>query len=127
MGIDISGTPNSLTIDGIAYRLAGDVNITEIFTAWENSLIPSSGRAMRKMMRRTPNREGVVLLTNAEERDNLKAQAESLTNLKLSYTNRAGDTYKCEGIIEIENNETEENRTTIRLLPVEDWTTFLAS
>ena len=121
---DTAGSIRKLTIEGIPYRVAADANITETLTQFENSMIATSGRAMRKMIKRVPIREGVVLVTNGAEREALKAAAESVDDLKISYTNAGGDTYRCEGTIEIENNETEENRTTCQVHPREDWTFF---
>lgn len=123
----ISGSLRKLTIEGISFNVAADANLTETFTTFENSMIASSGRALRKMMKRVPMREGLVLLTDAAERETLKSFAESLDDLKVSYTNAAGDTYRCSGTIEIENNETEENRTTCQVHPREDWTAFISS
>jgi hypothetical protein len=122
---DISGTPRTFTAEGETFRLAGDANITETFTEFENEMIASSGTAMRKMTKRIPMREGIVLLTNADERETLKVFAEQLDDLKISYTNAAGDRYKCEGAIEIENNETEDNRTTLQVHPRGQWTPFI--
>lgn len=124
MAKDVSGSIRKLTIEGVSYRVTGDANFTEIITRFENSMIPTSGKSMRKMVRRTPAREGIVLSTNGAERESLKAQAEDLANQKFSYTNAAGDVYRCEGTFEIENNETEDNRTAIQIMPDDDWTFF---
>ena len=124
MARNIAGSLREVQINGISYRAMADVNVTETFTRWENSQMPTSGTAMRKMVRRIPLRESVVLATNAAEREQLKLFAESSEDLEMSYTNAAGDTYSSIGTIEIENNETEENRTTIQMLPVDDWTLF---
>ncbi len=124
MSRDISGSNREFNVEGIAFRVAADANFSEIITQFENSMIPTSGKAMRKMIKRIPTREGVVLITNAEERESLISFAEGLDNLKVSYTNAAGDTYKCEGTLEIESNETEENRTTCQVHPVGIWTPF---
>jgi hypothetical protein len=126
MGKDIAGTPRSMSVNGIGYRMAGDVNITEITSIFENSLVVTTGPAMRKMVKRIASREGVILITNAEELENLKSQVEGLDDLALSITDAAGNNAQCQGVMEIENHETEENRTTVQLLPKTDWTTFLA-
>jgi len=125
MANDISGSLRKLTIEGISYNVASDANFTEMLTSFENSMIASSGKNMRKMVKRVKTVEGVVLLTNADERIALIAVAESIDDLKLSYTNAAGDTYKAEGTIEIEAHETEENKTNCIMLPRGDWTAFV--
>lgn len=121
MANDIAGTPRRLSIEGESFRFSADANLTEQFTLYENSMLATSGKAMRKMVRRVTEVTGVTLRTNSEERARLKEFAESIDDLKLSYTNIAGDTYRAVGTIEIENNETEENTTTVQLLPNLDW------
>lgn len=112
------------TIEGIAFNVAADANFSETFTRWENSMIATSGVAMRKMLKRIPMIEGVVLLTDSDERLVLKDFAEGLEDIKITYTNAAGDSYRGEGTIEIEGNETEENRTSCTIHPRGDWTKF---
>ena len=120
----IGGSIRKLTIEGVSFDVAADANFTEIFTNYENSMIATSGGAMRKMLKRIPSVEGVVLVTDSDERLVLKAFAEGLDLVKITYTNAAKDSYRCEGTIEIENNETEENRTSTTIQPVGDWTKF---
>lgn len=125
MALDIAGSLRKFTVEGIPFNVAADANFTETISIFENSMVATSGRAMRKMMKRVPVREGVVLVTNASEREILKSFAEGLDDLKISYTNAAGDTYRCQGTLEVESNETEENRTACKVMPREDWTPFI--
>ena len=120
----IGGSLRKLTIEGISFDVAADADFTEIFTNYENAMIPTSGGAMRKMTKRIPAVEGVVLITDADERLVLKDFAEGLTLVKTTYTNAATDSYRCEGTIEIESNTTDENRTTCTIQPVGDWVKF---
>jgi len=121
---DISGSNRKLTVEGISFNVAADANFTEMVSRFENSIIPTSGKGMRKMVRRVTTTEGVVLVTNSADRATLKSFSEALDLLQLTYVNAAGDTYRCTGALEIENNETEENRTSCQLLPQDDWTLF---
>jgi hypothetical protein len=109
-------------INGIPYSVAGDTNATQIFTRWENTSIPSSGASMRKMVRRSPNTEAMTLLTDADERAQLKTDSESKDDVSLYWVNAAGDAYRAEGWFEVESNESEENRTNVILQPRDDWT-----
>jgi hypothetical protein len=119
-----TGTLRKFTVEGISYDVMADVDVKEIFTKYENSAIPTSGNAMMKKVKRVPSREGFVLATSGDEREELKAFAESIDNLKFSYTNMAGDTYKCSGQMEIEENSTADSRTTVNVFPEDDWTKF---
>ena len=124
MSGDVVGSPQSVSVEGIPYRAAGDANITHIITKFENSKIPCSGKAMRKMVKRIPAMEGVVLLTNPNEADVLKSFAEDPEDIKFSITVADGTVYKAEGTIEVENRESEEGRTTVQFLPNDDWTKY---
>jgi hypothetical protein len=122
MAHDVAGSIRKCSIDGIPYRVMSDANITEIVSKYENSMIPTSSKNMRKMTKRVLEREGLVLAVNGSEKAQIKAQAESLDDLKLFYEVASGDKYRAVGSIEIENHETEENRMTCKLLPNDDWT-----
>jgi hypothetical protein len=127
MAFDVSGTLLKFTIEGQSFRLAADVNLTKILSTFANEMVPSSGEAMLKKTKRIPTGEGFVLLVNSEEAEDLKTFADSLTDLKISYTNAAGDEFKCEGAIEFENLESEESRATIQVHPRTTWTPIIAS
>lgn len=120
------GSLRKFTVEGISFRVAGDANLSVTPTKFENSMIPTSGDSMRKMIKRVPIVESLVLITNGAENSALKSFAEDIGDLKMSYTNAVGDTHKCEGSFEWESYETEEGRSTISIQPRGDWTPFLA-
>jgi hypothetical protein len=123
---DISGSIRKISVNGITYRTAADCNITMPISNYETTAVPTSGDNMLKMVKRSLVLEGIVLITNADERAQLKLEAESLATYTLSVTNAAGDTDRATGKIHIENHETEENRTSIQMLPTNDWTVSVA-
>jgi hypothetical protein len=123
---DVTGTLRNVTIEGISYRAAADTNVTFMVSKFENSVIPTTGKGMKKKVRRTPAMENVVLICNPVEIDQLRVFADSLEDLKFAVTLADGSLYRGEGAIEVENVETEENRVTCQLLPVGDWTPFTA-
>jgi len=124
--LGISGTLRAVEIAGVSYEPAGDIDMSEIVSAVENSSVRGYGSSMRKMVSRAPTREGVVLLTNADERAELKSIADNAgVDVTLSYINAAGDKMTAPGWIEMENNQTAENRTTVQLHPRRDWTVIV--
>jgi hypothetical protein len=127
MAFDTVGSALKFTIEGQSFRLAADVNITKILNTFANEMVPSSGEAMLKKTKRIPTGEGFVLLVNSEEAEDLEAFADSINDLKISYTNAAGDEFKCEGIIEFENLESEEGRAAVQVHPRAKWTSIIAS
>lgn len=123
---NVVGTPRNIMIEGITYRLAADVNISQILSIYENTMIPTSGPAMLQKMKRTSNFESVVLLTNPEEADQIKLFADSTELLNMSVTLADGSSYATRGQINFENRETDTGRTTIVIMPEEDWVLFAA-
>lgn len=119
-----TGTIRKFTVEGISYDLMADVDVKEIYTRYENSGIATSGNTAIKKVRRATVREGFTLLTDGDEREELKHFAESIDLLKFSYTNMAGDTYKCKGQMNIEDNSTADSKTTVNVIPEDDWIKF---
>lgn len=126
MSKDVAGSVRGVAIDGIPYRVAGDANFSQQTVNVENSMIPSSGVAMRKMTKKVPVVEGVTLLVNNVEMEAIKSRAESLDILKLQYTVASGSVFRSEGQINVEAHETEENKANMQFLPNETWTLFPA-
>lgn len=123
---DVTGTLRKVTLDGVTYDVFADSNISAIPSAFENTAVPTSGRNMRKMVKRSQSRSGLVLVANGAEQDVLKALAEGLSDFPMSYETAAGDVYRSAGWIEFETHETEENRAAVTLHPRQDWSAFLA-
>lgn len=115
--MDVSGTLKSVTIDSVAYDVAADVNVTQKGSNVESEMMPSSGRAMRKLTRRVEEIEGVVLICNDLEFVTLKASAEKLEPFGMSLTNGAENTWSTVGAIEFESRDSDTNRATIKMQP----------
>ena len=123
---DLSGTLRKVTIDGVTYDVFADTNVSAIPSAYENTSVPTSGRNMRKMMRRSQNRESITLVANGAEQEALRLLSERLDDYPLSYETAAGDVYRATGWVHFETHETEENRATVQLCPRGEWSAFLA-
>ena len=85
---------------------------------------------MMKKVLRMPNIEGCVLLTNPTEAERLKTISEGIVNVTLAIELADGSTYRGNGQINYENWETEENRSTLVLIPdkaLKAWTLFEAA
>lgn len=122
----VAGAIKKVTLDGVTFTVAGDANITEVGSRYENSVIPTSGDNMRKMVKRAETREGVTLIIGGRDRELLRTLADRTTDFPMSYETAAGDIYRATGWIEFENRETEENRATIKMFPRQEWSAFLA-
>lgn len=121
---DVAGTIKKVTLDGVTYDVPADINISEMGSGFENTLIPTSGRNVLKQVKRAEIREGVVLILNDQEMDVLTALASQQESLPMSYQLASGTVKRATGWIEFTNRETEENRGTVILLPEGTWSTF---
>ncbi len=124
MAFDNTGSLRKLTIEGIPFRVPADINVSEIIANIENTMIATSGDSMRKMIKRVPARESFQIAANGVEKEMLKGFAESEVDLKVTYTDAAGNVYRCEGALDIENYETVEGRLSCMILPRNDWDSF---
>lgn len=122
---DIVGAIRKVTLDGMTFDVFGDTNIKEVGGKYENTAVVTSGRNLRKMMKRVEERDGITIAANGQERDLLKELSERTTDFPMSYQTASGDTYKTTGWIEFESRETEENKATIKMIPRDTWHSFL--
>lgn len=119
-----TGSMRKFTVEGVSFDLMADVDVKEIVTKYENSALATTGKTMIKKVKRVPTREGFVLAVDDTELGQLKEYAESIENLKFSYTKMNGTTYKCTGQMEVEENSTADSRTTVNVFPEDDWVAF---
>jgi len=120
----IAGTPKSVTIEGVPYDVLGDANISIMLNQWENESIPTSGLPIQKKSKRIATAESVVIGTSWEEKATLIELADSLDKIKFSIEFAGGDTIKGRGQINLDSDESEEMRTTVKFMPDEGWTIF---
>lgn len=122
---DNVGSIRKITIEGIPYRARADGDLSHIVGKFENSVIVTSGAGMMKQEKRSQDIEGVQLSVNGNEQEEIKAFAENQDWLKLAFTTAGGDTYRCNGKINIENRTSLDGTMSIKLMPQEDWTAFI--
>lgn len=122
---DVTGTIRKVTLDGVTFDVFADTNINEVGGKYESSAIATSGRNMHKMIKRVEERTGITLATNGAERDVLKELSERNTDFSMSYETAGGDIYQATGWIEFESRETEENKSSIKMMPRNDWSVKL--
>lgn len=118
---NLSGSIRSVEIDGVAYNVMADADAAQAVSEFENTATATSGDNMMKMVKRALTYEGIDLATNADERVALQAIASSLEDVTLAFTNAANDRYVATGRINVEANQTADNKTTVILLPRNQW------
>jgi len=121
-----AGSIRAVTLGGVLFNVAADSNVSDPASDYEKTNIPHSGGNMVKMVKRSRNKEGIVLIVNADERATLKTLADSIDPITLAIKYATGDTDRATGHVNIESWESEENRATVHLLPEGDWTPSVA-
>ena len=127
MAKNISGSIRKVTLDGVTYNAAADANLSATGSAFENSGVAHSGGNMRKMVRRVKVVDGVTLIVNASEQDQLEVLAGRPTDFPISYETADGSVFRCTGWIEYEKVESEENRASVKMFPRVKWSSFVAA
>jgi len=126
---DGSGSIRNLTFDGLSFRVAFDANINLQISPYENEAIASSGRSMIKKTLRSPNAEGVTVLANPLEQEQLRSLSERLEPFPMSVELADGSIYRTTGWIDYPGVETEENRAELMIIPdraIDAWSLFAA-
>lgn len=114
---EASGTLRGVTLDGLAFRVPADINVTLNLSEYENENIPTSGKSVNKKTLRSPDAEGVVLIANPVEQETLRDLAGRLEAFPISAELADGSVWRTTGTINFENVETQENRATVRIMP----------
>jgi len=73
---DDSGTPLSVSIAGVTYRVLGDTNVNLPASQWDNEGVATSGRNNRKMTKVVRAMSGITIACSLSEMESLRAIAE---------------------------------------------------
>lgn len=117
----ISGTLRSATINGVAYDVMADTNVSIMLNEYENESVATSGKPVHKKTKRVAQVESLVLATSWEEKKDLIDIANSTDTITLGLEFAGGDQIDGEGQINLDSDESEENRTTVKLMPDHGW------
>lgn len=111
-----SGSIRKTNIGGIPYNVAADANaaLTPRIT---KEGVPHSGGNMIKITKAMGNLESLTLIVTDTEYDTLQDQAGGLESIPLSFTKADGSSWVCQGHINLDNYESEENRVDVTMIP----------
>ena len=121
-----AGTLRKLQLDGNPFNMPADIDLAEMVTQ-EVTGIPSTGETMFQVVKKVPERDGVVVLCDDDDwilLQELAARASTGDPFPCSYTNSAGVTYTGPAHINIEQRQTAENKATLKLIPSQGWSRF---
>lgn len=122
----MAGSLRKATLFGTTYNVMTEGGVSGVGSGSENTLIPTTGGNILKMVGRAHIIEGLSLICTREEADELKSLSESNVSGDLALEDANGDTVRATGWIDYESYETEDAKATIKLLPEGPWTSFLS-
>ena len=124
MAHDDSGSIIGVAVNGVPYDVFADADFDPVPTGVKTEGVATSGRAMMKRTYQIQEVKSVDLAVNGQERENLRSVAEGTTDVTLSYTTQAGDSWKCSGRINFESWKTQDQKGTLTMIPRTKWTFF---
>ena len=125
----VSGTIRKVTLDGLTYDVAADVDVT-INPSIEKTGLPTSGRTMMQHVIRIPEAEAITLSADPTEQATLTALNKRLDSYPMALTLADGSVYRAVGQIALEGITTANNVATLRAIPnnaSQDWELFAAA
>ncbi len=122
---DIVGTIRKFSLAGVSFDVMADANVSMVGGKYTNESVPTSGRNLRKMVRRSESFNAVSVACTGAEREMLKGYAESTSDIPITITLAGGDMFTCMGWIEFETTETETGKGQLNLHPRLVWDDFI--
>lgn len=128
MAKDISGSIRKLVLAGVTFDVVADADLSEVGSQYENTAIQTSGRALRKMVRRTQSVDNVKIACNGAEKDMLKSYADKTDIITMCYQTADGSQFKTQGFIEFKSRTTADMTAEVTMIPTarNGWESFLA-
>lgn len=120
----VSGSIEKLIFDGTTFDVPHDANFSEVPSGVENEMMPTSGDSVLKQTKRSQNVEGVIVIADPVQSEQLRLLSTRKTTYPISYETAEGATRTTVGTIQLETKETETNRVSLTILPLKNWTTF---
>ena len=120
------GTIRKVVIDGVTYDAFADSDITFNKSKYTVEGVATTGRTLSKRTKRVQTIEGLTLAVSPAEFVNLTEKADSLADKTFSIELADGSVFKATGQINFENYTSMDGKASIQLIPIRDWTEFLA-
>ena len=120
------GTIRKVVIDGVTFDAFADSDITFNKSKYTVEGVATTGINLTKRTKRVQTIEGLTLAVSPSEFVNLTAKADSLADKTFSIELADGSVFKATGQINFENYTSMDGKASIQLIPIRDWTEFLA-
>jgi hypothetical protein len=120
-----AGTPQKVTINGITYDVTADSDPT-LASKFANEMTPTTGNQIKKIVKQSPNMEGLTLAATKAELDELEKVAGLIEDVPMSMTYAGGEVVRADGGINLDTYSAQNATVDVMLMPagVEGWTSF---
>lgn len=112
----VSGTLRKVTIDGLTYTVAADVDVT-INSNIEKEGLPTSGLTMMKYTKKNPDIENIVLSVEPSEYETLMLASENLNPFPMSLALADNSVFRAVGSINVDSYTNADSIATIKMIP----------
>ena len=121
---DDSGSIVQVSVNGVPYDAMADSDFDPVPSTIKTEGVATSGRNMMKRTYQVQEVKSVDIAANGQERQNLQAIAEGTTDVTLSYTTMAGDSWKASGRINFDSWKNQDQKGTLTMIPRTKWQFF---
>lgn len=121
----MSGSIRQLSLNKINYRVAADSDLSRTTGKFAKEIQATSGSPNVKLTKQIEMVEGVDIIVDGADRENLRDLANRIDFFDMAYVDSDGNAYTSSGAITITADGTADAKMTITLLPVADWTPII--
>ncbi|MEJ2043700.1 MAG: hypothetical protein P8X74_03610 [Reinekea sp.] len=120
-----SGTIRSVRINKVQYSAAADADLSRTTGKYATEGQATTGDTNMKLTKQVEIVEGVDLVLDAANRENLRTVINNRADVDLEYTIADGSTYTASGRISVSGDVTQDNKVTIMMIPRKSWTPII--
>lgn len=120
-----SGDIEKVVINKVDYDVAGGSDLSRTSGKYSIEGQPTTGDANMKLTRQVEIVEGVELVVDGANRENLIDVIDSNQDVDLAYVTVNGDTYTASGRITITGDATQDAKVTVTMIPRKRWTAIV--
>lgn len=117
-----SGDIEKVSLNKVDYDVAGGADFSRTSGKYSIEGQPTSGDTNMKMTKQVEIVEGVDLILNGKNRQNMIDLVDSNADFDMAYVTVNGDTYTASGRVTITGDATQDAKVTTTLIPRKRWT-----
>lgn len=117
-----SGTLRKISINKIFYPASADTDLSRTSGEYATEGQPTTGAANMKLTRQVEIVEGIDLILDGADRENILDVITSRKDVDLGYETAEGSYYSASGRITITGDATQDAKISLTMIPRKSWT-----